>query len=431
MDPSALTGLTGSQIENMTPESFRGFVESQIGEIPVGACPFMSGDQIDSMDKEAVGGFGNDQFQVLSTEAKAAFDRENLGGLKPEVFQNLDADGLASLNPVEIQNLPNDDFSRLATNLQDTTITSDTVAALLPVGWEVDSATDELTAPPGASLEFRSIAQSGPDDGTTLPVVADLSRSLSVGGKVEDDNILRGLDNALGSAGVAGVGFQQSADGILSAVGSDNEALPLATFIPDDKNITQAPADFAPGLVADARGAFVLTTDKGYQIPLLPAPKDPDAMVVLLPGATVSVGTGGETTITSPEGASSNPITGKFNPVLESSELTPGLHRSGSGSSASILMVYEDGSAQQMRPAIQSEAEFGQAATAIPGVDAVDFNTDGSIDLRFQGSDLILRPAFDIEPGTAAGTATPMLMQDGDKFFFTNSNGDRQEFFVG
>ena len=94
-------------------------------------------------------------------------------------------------------------------------------------------------------------------------------------------------------------------------------------------------------------------------------------------------------------------------------------------------MVYEDGSAQQMRPAIQSEAEFGQAATAIPGVDAVDFNTDGSIDLRFQGSDLILRPAFDIEPGTAAGTATPMLMQDGDKFFFTNSNGDRQEFFVG
>ena len=430
IDPTALRGIEGQQIENMTPESFRGFIEDKVGFIPVGACPFMSGDQIDEMDHDAVGGFTNEQFEFLTPEARAGFDRDDLGGLSDDVVQNMNFDDLASLNSAEIVNMPNKDFAKLATNLQDPTITADAVADLLPAGWAVDTTSDELTAPPGASLVFRSIDQTGPDDGTTLPSVADFSRSLSVGGKVEDDNVLRGLDTALGSVGVDGVGFRQSADGILRAVSSSDETTQLAAFIPDDSGITQAPAGFEPGLVADARGAFVLTTDKGYQIPLLPAPRDPDAMVALLPGATVSVGSGGETTITAPEGDPSAPITGKFNPVLESSDLAPGLHRTGSGSDATILMVYGDGSAQQMLPAMQSETEFGQAASAIPGVEAVDFNTDGSIDLRFQGSDLILRPAFDIAPGTATGTTTPALSQEGDSFFFTNSNGDRQEFFV-
>jgi hypothetical protein len=40
----------------------------------------------------------------------------------------------------------------------------------------------------------------------------------------------------------------------------------------------QAPEGAAPGVSQDATGAYVLTTDKGYQIPLLPSLANPDAV---------------------------------------------------------------------------------------------------------------------------------------------------------
>lgn len=430
IDPSALTAINGLQVENMTPESFRGFVESQIGSIPEGACPFMSGEQTHEMTPDAVGGFTPGQFEVLTPEAKAGFDRDNIGGLSQDVVQKMDSADLTSLNSTEIQNMPDKDFSHLATNFQDPSITASEVAPLLPSGWEVDSITDELTPPAGASLSLRSLDQNTLDDGSTVPQLPDLSRSLSVGAKVEDDNLLKGMDAALVAAGADGVGFRQSADGILTAVNVTNDSTPLGAFMPDNNNITQAADGFSTGLVTDDRGAFVLTTDKGQQIPLLPAPRNPDEIVSLLPNSTVSIGEGGETTITKPEGVSSNPISGKFNPILETSDKSPGLYRSGSGADEEIVLVYQDGSAQKMKPAMQSESEFDTAARAIPGVESTKFNTDGSIGLRFDGSDITLKPAFDIEPGSAGGKATPELIKDGDRFFFTNSSGDRQEFFL-
>jgi hypothetical protein len=60
----------------------------------------------------------------------------------------------------------------------------------------------------------------------------------------------------------------------------------------------------------------------------------------------------------------------------------------------------------------------------------IRYDTHGSIGLRFDGSDITLKPAFDIEPGSVGGKTTPELIKDGDRFFFTNSSGDRQEFFL-
>ena len=185
-----------------------------------------------------------------------------------------------------------------------------------------------------------------------------------------------------------------------------------------------------PGLTIDDRGAVVLTTDDGYQIPLLPAPRDPDEIVDLLSGTEVIIDAGGETTITKPEGFFSDPIVGKFDPLVELSDEAPGLHRMGDGPDQEILIVYADGTAQRFLPAIQSPSAFDQAASAIPGLDNVQFNTDGSIIIRYEGGDLHARPEFEVEAGTADGNATPMLTQEGERFFFTDSDGSPQEFFV-
>ena len=255
--------------------------------------------------------------------------------------------------------------------------------------------------------------------------------SLSVGGDVVDDNVLAGLDTSLDAANFGNLVFRQSADGILTVVSDSDESVALASFIPDANNITQAPDGFTPGLSTDSRGAFVLTTDDGYQIPLLPAVRDPDDIVDLLPGTEVIIGDRGETTITRPQGDGSNPIVGIFDPLIVTSTLPPGLYSSGDGADEELLVVFADGSAQTLRPTIQSPDEFEQAANATAGVESVEINTDGSIDIRFEGADLTIRPLFDIEPGSATGDATPTLLIEDGRFFFVNSDGDRQEFVAG
>jgi hypothetical protein len=430
-DPTAMAGFSADQVGNFDPTAAAGFTAGQLENFDPTAVAGFKADQVQNLDKGAVGGFDNTQFDSLTPDAKNAFDRDNLGGLDQSVYQNLDANGLADLNSTEIQNMPDGDFSRLASNLEDPTITSAAVEDLLPTGWEVDAATDRLTAPPGADLAFRSLdQQADPATGTTVPELPDFSRSLSVGGKLETDNVLAGLDQSLTSAGVDGIEFRQSATGILSAVSTADESVPLGAFIPDSDNMTQAPDGYTPGLAVDDRGAYVLTTGEGYQIPLLPAPRDPNEIVDLSPGATVDIAGGGSTTITGLDGDDTGPVVGKFNPVLETSDQPPGIHRTGEGQDAKILVVYEDGSAQQLSPSIQSETEFEETVKATPGVEDVIFNTDGSINLRYNGTDFVLKPAFDVESGAVDSPGAASLTIDGDQFFFTNSNGDRQQFFV-
>ena len=408
-----------------------GLDADQVRNIPLDAIDNLDAAQVDQLDKDAVSGLTADQFANLDPDALAGFNRDNLGGLDENVIHEIDADDLDNLDPEEVRHLDGDDFARLVTNLDHASITTDAVAGLLPDGWSLDAASGDLTAPPGSSLAFRSLDQSDADDGTTVPELPDFSRGLSVGGDVEDDNVLTGLDTALDAAGAGNLSFKQSADGILTVVSKGDESVALASFIPDANNMTQAPAGFTAGLSTDSRGAYVLTTDDGYQIPLLPAVRDPDDIVDLLPGTEVIIGDRGETTITRPQGDGSNPIVGIFDPLIVTSTLPPGLYSSGDGADEELLVVFADGSAQTLRPTIQSPDEFEQAANATAGVESVEINTDGSIDIRFEGADLTIRPLFDIEPGSATGDATPTLLIEDGRFFFVNSDGDRQEFVAG
>ncbi len=402
-----------------------------MGNLPVDVIDNLNATQVAHLDKGAVSGLTTEQFANFDSTALGGFTRDNLGGLDEDVIKGIDADVLDNLDPEEVRKLDGDDFARLVTNLDHASITTDAVAGLLPDGWSLDAASGDLTAPPGSSLAFRSLDQSDADDGTTVSELPDFSRSLSVGGDVEDDNVLTGLDTALDAADAGNLGFKQSADGILTVVSDSDESVALASFIPDANNMTQAPAGFTAGLSMDSRGAYVLTTDDGYQIPLLPAVSNPDDIADLLPGTEVTIGDRGETTITQPQGDGSDPIVGVFDPLITSSDKAPGLYSSGDGADKEILVVFADGSAQTLSPTIQSPDEFEQAATATAGVESVEINTDGSIDVRYQGADLTIRPLFDIEPGSSAGDTTPTLIVENGRFFFVNSKGDRQEFVAG
>lgn len=365
---------------------------------------------------------------MLDPTALSGFTRDNLTGLGAEVIQSMTAEQLQNLNREEVQNLSGNALARLLTNLDDPTITTNDVADLLGEGWEIDSSTGAILAPPGANLGFRALQDDGDADGTTLPELPDFNGSLSLGGNSGTSSVLSELNGALETVGLNQYGFQQSADGLLNIVDQGNEDSLLASFIPDTANMVQAPSDFTPGLSQDERGAYVLITPSGYQIPLLPSTKNPDEIVATIPGSQVSVGTRGETTIRQSSEDGNSILVGIFDPMVGTSDQPPGLYRTGSGLDEEALMVYPDGTMQRLLPTIQSPDEFLSAAGNVEGVSDIEINTDGTIELQYQGSTLTLRPTFDVTEGEGGGTSTPNVIIEDGRFYFINSNGDKQEF---
>ena len=64
------------------------------------------------------------------------------------------------------------------TNVDPTKVTADAVDDLLPTGWELDKATGDLKAPPGAPLAFKTIDKSAAaNNDTSLPPLPDLSKT--------------------------------------------------------------------------------------------------------------------------------------------------------------------------------------------------------------------------------------------------------------
>lgn len=288
-----------------------------------------------------------------------------------------------------------------------------------------------MTAPTGAALGFRALPVGNNMDGIILPELPNFSSSLSLGGSSDNKSLLAEMNNALGAATTTQFVFQQAPNGILDVNSDSGDMGPaLATFISDTSNTVQAPDGFTPGLEQDQRGAYVLITNDGYQIPLLPSPKDPDGIVTAIPGSQVQIGSRGETTISQADGDGSNPIVGIFDPLTASTTQPPELDRSGSGVTEEAFMVYPDGTSQRLMRMIRSPDEFISAAGSFEGVNGIEFNIDGTIDLQYEGSGLILRPGFDITPGNGSGSVTLNVVIENGRYFFINTKGDRQELFL-
>ena len=433
MTAAAMTGLGGAQLAKMNPAAMAGFESDQIKNISVEAIRNLDSDKMASLTKEALGGISADQFDALDAAALGGLKSENLGGLGADVFSAMSEDDLANLDATEVKEMAGEDFSKLVTNLNEFSVTPDTVAALLPEGWNIDSDGD-LTAPPGAGLAFATLEKAAPTDGeATIAPLPDLSTNLSLGGGSGDNSVLGGMDNALAAANVSGLGFTQRADGILN-VGTADGSAPAAAFIPDVTKMVQAPEGSPAGLSVDEKtGGYVVITDQGYQIPLLPSIANPTEVANLLPDSEIEVGAGGQISINnvpSEDGATSSKIAGIASPILETSEQDAGTYRSGTGADATVKIVYEDGTAQTLKPAINDQTAFESAASAL-GVEDLVFKVDGSVSLTLGGANINLKPLFDIEAGAEGTKVTPSILSEDGRYFVISSNGDRQEFVAG
>ena len=202
----------------------------------------------------------------------------------------------------------------------------------------------------------------------------------------------------------------------------------MAAFIADSAGMIQAPAGAKPGITQDATGKFVITTPEGYRVPVIPALQNPTALINAIPGLKLDVADKGETKITLP---GANPLNGIADPFVTTSTQPPGIYRSGAKGNEEALVVFPDGTAQKVKPTIQSPEEFQSATKGIPQVGDLKVNVDGSITLKFDGQPLTLKPEFEVVPGTTGTTVTPSIkLIDSTTAEFTNARGDTQRFHV-
>ena len=343
-----------------------------------------------------------------------------IGNITPEVLSNLNIDA--------VKGMATEEFSKFITNLDSTKITTDNVDGLLPSGWTLE-ASGQLKAPPGAKLAFKTLEKVTNINNTSLPTLPDLSKSFSLGGG-GSDSVLDGLDKAIDSNNI-GYKFYQRSDGILNlrAVDASLDLTPAAAFLPDTSEMKQAPKNSVPGIGVDSRGAYVLITDKGYSIPLLPALINPDAVKNLLPVTSeIEIGAGGQTTISDLGDGRGNAVAGVPNPLVSTSSKSAGIYSIGSGAKEKIEIVQADGSLQVISPAFKDQDGLITALYAIPEIVGVEINTDGTVDLIYNGSSLILKPHFDVEIKKDGGKYLAGITQDNGKFYFTNAKGERQQF---
>ena len=428
LDASAIASFDKNQIADLDPVAVAGLSADQVKVIDTVAIGGFNKEQISKLSQSAISGLTSDQFDKIAPAVLSGLTKDNLGGLGSKVIGNITPEVLSNLNIDAVKGMATEEFSKFITNLDSTKITTDNVDGLLPSGWTLE-ASGQLKAPPGAKLAFKTLEKVTNINNTSLPTLPDLSKSFSLGGG-GSDSVLDGLDKAIDSNNI-GYKFYQRSDGILNlrAVDASLDLTPAAAFLPDTSEMKQAPKNSVPGIGVDSRGAYVLITDKGYSIPLLPALINPDAVKNLLPATSeIEIGSGGQTTISDLGDGRGNAVAGVPNPLVSTSSKSAGIYSIGSGAKEKIEIVQADGSLQVISPAFKDQDGLITALYAIPEIAGVEINTDGTVDLIYNGSSLILKPHFDVEIKKDGGKYLAGITQDNGKFYFTNAKGERQQF---
>ena len=430
LQPDAIKGFTPEQIKNLPPDAVNGFKPTQISQMQPDQLAAFKPEQFVKLEPTAIAAVTPEQFKKLTPELLGQFDTSKLAALDPTVIKALDKESLAKLDTQAVKKLDSKEMSEMLVNLNKQTLAPADVKNLLPPGWSVDDKTGKLQPPAGAALTLPTASAPAIAPGVTVDKLPNLNTGLAIGGDTFGGTIIDGMQKALEDAGLKGFNMSQQ-HGILKVEGSGASKGANFAFIPDGNGVKQAPAGTPPGLTQNAEGKYVLTTPDGVQVPIIPALTSPEGVQKVSPGAKVEVDGEGSTRITE---NGKNPVVGIPNPVVAPSSKAPGIYRQGSGANEQVVVVYDNGTEQALKPAIADPDEFREATKAFPQIKNVTLGTDGVIKIDYNGQVLQLRPGFDVKGTSTEGStsAAPSIVPiSATTFRFTNSKGESQDIHLG
>jgi hypothetical protein len=351
------------------------------------------------MPKEALEGITPTQFQQMPADALTGLESHNMAGLPPEVIKQFQPQHLEQLDKSHFQAMPDDGIGKLLVNMNPENIQPENVKPLLPENWQMDD-NGGVKPPPGTKLALPAKSKKPMSLKVKMPEMPDMSEGFGLGGNaVEGKTVLQGLNEALVQAGAPNFSFKQQDNGSLIVEGSGEASGVQLAFMPASNEMMQT-EEGAP-IAQDEMGRFVLTTQEDQQFPMIPTVKDPEGLANAIPGdGEVQIGESGDTLLKLPNQPKHPRVVGMVDSLVTQapSGMSPGVHfaKTPDGQEEAML-VYQDGTMQQMRPTCRSPQQFIEKSKEIEGVENVTHQMDGTFVVVFMGKRYRLRPTFDVQ----------------------------------
>lgn len=387
--------LDANIVATLPPDVFADFDPEQLGCMSPATFAGMSASQIQYIRPSALTQMTSEQFNQLPPEAMGGLTKWNMGNLPPGIIKHFDDKHLAHLNKQEFQQMSSKAIANLLVNLDPTQIEISVAKDLLPDGWELQE-DGTLTPPADAEIDLPQ-QQNTSGCANAAENVPDFNKGFGLGG--QGQSILEGINTSIAQFGYPQLTAKQNHEGILQIEGSGEFAgMVISLQLDGSDTVKQANAQTQPGVALGENGGFVVTTPEKQQIPVVPAPKDTcEVSKALGQGSEVQMGKRGEVLLGVPTTEGGRPVPCVFDQFVFQApkDLKPGLDLPADNRGEGHF-VYEDGTMQQVRPTVHKPDRFIEAGRAFPGVEKINYKTDGSLFVKFEGQFLNLKPTFKV-----------------------------------
>jgi len=409
-----LDKLDAEKVSKLDPEAFTAFLPEYVQLFTADAFAGLSPKHIEKMPRDALRAMTLNQFSNLSDDALTGINKRNISGLPPDVINAMTLKKLAKLQKEEFKQLPGELVAQFLTNLNPDQIKPKDIQDFLPDNWQVDETTGRLQPPIGSRLNFRCLPLAGavPDMVSFPSDRPDFNTGFSVGGTVAERTVLQELNDSLFEAGLATFGMRQQVDGVLRISGTaENMGTELA-LLADVNNMYQISETAEPQVSLTDTGHYVVTTEAGQELRLVPAPKDVTAFYEIAGGGEVKIGDDGSLLIIPPAtGTRRNTTVYRviiFDPFLEQAppDTPAGIYDE--------QVVYTDGMAQNITATVLSPQTFVAAAYEYEGVENILYNIDGSFSISYLAQLLRVTASPDVTILPVNNQAPPTIVLNPD-----------------
>ena len=422
--PRQVPAFDDKRIKGTEKDAFQTFDAPNIAVLPEQAAAGFSSEQMGEFKKDAMMGFKPEQFKQMPPEALSGLTKENIGGFQSKVLHEMTPESLNAMQPEALRGT--EDFAKIATNVDLVKLKPQNFKPVLPENWQMDETTGKLHPPPGSKISFKAMDAPALSAQVEMPTdMPDLSSSLAVGGRpIAGETVVEKLNQTLSSKGFNEYSLKQSKTGVVMVEGSSTSKDVSLALLPDSDNMQQIDTtQQTTGVAVDKTGRYMVTTEDGWQIPMMPAPQDvSDLANVLGTDSVVKVGKKGDVlmsyTTTQRRGARENETTYVylvviFDPFVDPSlqdycdasgcdwskipgDFQPGVNFNDTRAKQQMTVVYSQGKAQKAYPTVLAPDSFIKEAKKFAGVEEVTYNTDGSFTLIYQGQTLYLYPTTQV-----------------------------------
>jgi hypothetical protein len=398
--PEQISSYTDRDLLGVDPEALSIFLDADLKQIPVDAMPALTAEQMSFIPDKTLDALSVEQFDAISLNSFAGLTEDNMDGFTGHLIGHFTPDHIAAMNPQAIENVNEWGATKFITNFDPEQMPLETAQVFLKSDWSMDE-NGLLTVPANTPINLASftLPETFPQQVSIDYDFPNFATGFGFGGR--GTPILQQMNAALAANNPQNIqSIRQREDGLI--IMRDSDGLQRA-FIPDLTGQIQLDTDAPIGVTLETEtGKLLVTTSAKQQFSFIPAPKDYFLLGDLLgEGNTARCYDKGDVLLQLNKngvvvtfGAEVSRDTGDAGVYLpdDNSETT---RRNSRAPIREGRVVFSDGTAQNIYPAVLFPDTFINLANQIQGVENVILNVDGTFNLTFLGQSYTLLPTFD------------------------------------